>query len=99
MTWSKIERDTINSLTTSVGKIETALVGDLVTKTPGMIDDLRDTMNEVGYIKTRLNKFKKQHLVLFAMASFSLIVVVAIAFGGDAKAIVDWVGNVISGRL
>ena len=99
MTWSKPEQVIIKGLSTSVKKIETALVGNIETKEPGMIDDLRDTQKEVGYIKTKLKDNKKQHLMLFGILGVVVVVFVYAALGGNPTVIVKWIGDVIAGRL
>lgn len=99
MTWSKPEQVIIKGLSDSVKTIETALVGNIETKEPGMIDDLRDTQKDVGYIKTKLRENKKQHLVLFGTLGVVVAVIVYTALGGNPATIVRWFGDVIAGRL
>ncbi|KKN53576.1 hypothetical protein LCGC14_0600720 [marine sediment metagenome] len=99
MTWSKPEQVIIKGLSDSVKTIETALVGNIETKEPGMIDDLRDTQKDVGYIKTKLRENKKQHLVLFGTLGVVVAVIVYTALGGSPATIVRWFGDVIAGRL
>lgn len=99
MSWSKLEQKTIEEHGKSLKIIEQALVGNLETKEPGMIDELRDTRHDVTTIKVELKDNKKQHFYLFGVLGFLLLSGIYYALGGDPTTMVKWIGAAIVGRL
>jgi len=81
MTWNKAEAKIIEDQGKTLKKIEVALVGDIETKEPGMIDDVRDIKSDIEHMKGKLKSNKKQHIRLFIISSLSLVLILYHLFG------------------
>lgn len=99
MTWSKPEQKIMDEQGKSIEQIKTALLGNLETKEPGLIDDMRDTQHVMKSVKTELKLNRKQHLILYSLIGFMLLSSIYYALGGDPTNMVKWIGSVIVRRL
>ena len=89
MGWSKPEQEIIRGLVDTSKKIESALIGDLETKEPGLIDDVRELKTGAEKAKTAFYDNRKQHIMLFGLVGVGITITLMQAFGGDVTKIIE----------
>ena len=97
MTWNKTEADIIKEHGKTLKTIEKALVGDMVTKEPGLIDDISYLKKAIDKLKDAMSKNRKQHITMFTLTGVCLgLVVLHIAgFVIDLNVLLQFATNVI----
>ena len=95
MTWSKPEQLIIKGLVRSTESIETALVGNIETKEPGLIDDIRALKTSADSTEVALKKNKKQHLVIFSLIGAGIFVTLYSALGGGVINLFEFLAGLV----
>ena len=97
MTWNKVEADIIKEHGKTLKSIEKALVGDIETKEPGLIDDIGYLKRMINKLKTAMEKNRKQHIALFTLVGICLGILFLDMFGIklDANIFLQFASNVI----
>ncbi len=75
MTWSKAEAKIVDKQTESIERIEKALLGDMETKEPGLIDDVRDMKTDINTLKKDNKAGKRRHISLFIISTLSFVLI------------------------
>lgn len=96
MTWSKTEQETINKQNETLEEIKTALLGDLKTKEPGLIDDVRDINVAVEGHTKQLEVNMKQHLYLLLGITLCAVGLVYGLLGGTFTDVLEFVARIKS---
>ena len=83
MSWTPVERKIIMGLVKDLKDVLIALQGDIKTKEPGIIDDVRD-------IKKDMIANKQQHTWLFILCGAAILGVIFGVLGGDMGQLTEW---------
>lgn len=81
--------ETIMSIHKDVKDILIALRGDIKTKEPGLIDDVRE-------VKKAINVNRRQHTWLFGLCAAAILATIFGILGGDMSGLVELAARILA---